>query len=533
MQTVSNILQGNPFSTPVGQLVERATDGAQSGEDWALLMAVCDAVNELEEGPRDALRAIRRRLTTSAGRSNSAVQYSLSVLETCVKNCGFRFHLMVAKRDFLDELVRLISPKNEPPQQIQDRVLGLLQAWSDAFRGRPELHEVERLVEELRSKGVEFPMTDLDFMAPINTPARSAASAAAASNNHDSMAVLPSNDFGADSGPVSPNRRPQQQSKQQQQQHHHSTQLHQQQQQVSGQRSRPIATPSPEQLAKLRSELDIVLGNVKVFNEMLNELSPDSVQPEDLSLLQELNRTNRQMQQRIVELVDVIANDEVVGELLRINDDLNNGFLRFDRFERYREANRQLQVQQQQQPSFNPMFNRPDALQQPPPVPASSQPPESQAAPLIDFSTPDEPKPSSIGQQLAGLQITQAGSQSVQQQQPLEQSDEFDMFANSRQAFDRNRAGMSGAAAYAGATDGGQQLATGLQNGLAQRTGMATAGGAASQTATSGVSSSDFNLFLQQQQQQNSSAGTAASSSDRSRTLKHRDDQPEDTLFAL
>uniref|UniRef100_A0A1I8GA71 VHS domain-containing protein n=1 Tax=Macrostomum lignano TaxID=282301 RepID=A0A1I8GA71_9PLAT len=441
MQTVSNILQGNPFSTPVGQLVERATDGAQSGEDWALLMAVCDAVNELEEGPRDALRAIRRRLTTSAGRSNSAVQYSLSVLETCVKNCGFRFHLMVAKRDFLDELVRLISPKNEPPQQIQDRVLGLLQAWSDAFRGRPELHEVERLVEELRSKGVEFPMTDLDFMAPINTPARSAASAAAASNNHDSMA--------------------------------------------------------------------------------------------DLSLLQELNRTNRQMQQRIVELVDVIANDEVVGELLRINDDLNNGFLRFDRFERYREANRQLQVQQQQQPSFNPMFNRPDALQQPPPVPASSQPPESQAAPLIDFSTPDEPKPSSIGQQLAGLQITQAGSQSVQQQQPLEQSDEFDMFANSRQAFDRNRAGMSGAAAYAGATDGGQQLATGLQNGLAQRTGMATAGGAASQTATSGVSSSDFNLFLQQQQQQNSSAGTAASSSDRSRTLKHRDDQPEDTLFAL
>uniref|UniRef100_A0A1I8HT97 VHS domain-containing protein n=1 Tax=Macrostomum lignano TaxID=282301 RepID=A0A1I8HT97_9PLAT len=443
MQTVSNILQGNPFSTPVGQLVERATDGAQSGEDWALLMAVCDAVNELEEGPRDALRALRRRLTTSAGRSNSAVQYSLSVLETCVKNCGFRFHLLVAKRDFLDELVRLISPKNEPPQQIQDRVLGLLQAWSDAFRGRPELREVERLVEELRSKGVEFPMTDLDSMAPINTPARSAASAAAASTNHDSIA--------------------------------------------------------------------------------------------DLSLLQELNRTNRQMQQRIVELVDVIANDEVVGELLRINDDLNNGFLRFDRFERYREANRQPQVQQQQQqPSFNPMFNRPDALQQPPPVPASSQPPEPQAAPLIDFSTPDEPKPSSIGQQLAGLQITQAGSQSVQQQQPLEQSDEFDMFASSRQAFDRNRAGMSGAAAYAGATDGGQQLATGLQNGLAQRTGIATAGGAASQTATSGVSSSDFNLFLQQQQQQNyTSAGTAASSSDRSRTLKHRDDQPEDTLFAL
>ena len=49
---------------------------------------------------------------------------------------------------------------------------GTYQTWADAFRGVPELKDVEKLYQELKAKGVEFPMTDLDSMAPIHTPAR-------------------------------------------------------------------------------------------------------------------------------------------------------------------------------------------------------------------------------------------------------------------------------------------------------------------------------------------------------------------------
>ena len=35
----------------------------------------------------------------------------LQVLETCVKNCGHRFHSLIAKKDFLDELTKIINPK--------------------------------------------------------------------------------------------------------------------------------------------------------------------------------------------------------------------------------------------------------------------------------------------------------------------------------------------------------------------------------------------------------------------------------------
>lgn len=52
----------------------------------------------------------------------------LKVLETCVKNCGHRFHALVATQDFVEGvLVRSILPKYNPPTILHDRVLSLIQ----------------------------------------------------------------------------------------------------------------------------------------------------------------------------------------------------------------------------------------------------------------------------------------------------------------------------------------------------------------------------------------------------------------------
>ncbi len=50
------------------------------------------------------------------------------VLESAVKNCGRRFHAQVATKDFLGELIKIIGPKNDPPQAVQEKVLSLIQA---------------------------------------------------------------------------------------------------------------------------------------------------------------------------------------------------------------------------------------------------------------------------------------------------------------------------------------------------------------------------------------------------------------------
>ena len=44
--------------------------------------------------------------------------------------------------------------------------------------------------------------------------------------------------------------------------------------------------PTPEQLGKIRSELDIVHGNISVMSEMLTEMTPGQEEPGDLQLLQ-------------------------------------------------------------------------------------------------------------------------------------------------------------------------------------------------------------------------------------------------------
>ena len=84
---------------------EQATDGDLASENWSLNMEICDLVNETEDGPRDAIKAIRKRLTQNAGKNYTIVMYTLTVLETCVKNCGKRFHILVCNKDFIQELV--------------------------------------------------------------------------------------------------------------------------------------------------------------------------------------------------------------------------------------------------------------------------------------------------------------------------------------------------------------------------------------------------------------------------------------------
>lgn len=63
-----------------------------------------------------------------------------------------------------------LGPKNDPPTELQEKVLTLIQSWSDAFQQYPELHGVTQVYQELKSKGIEFPMTNMDLMAPILTP---------------------------------------------------------------------------------------------------------------------------------------------------------------------------------------------------------------------------------------------------------------------------------------------------------------------------------------------------------------------------
>lgn len=97
------------------------------------------------------------------------------------------------------------------------------------------------------------------------------------------------------------------------------------------------AGASPDQIGKLQSELDIVSMNMTILSEMLTELKPNQESPADHKLLIDLVATCKEMQARIVDLIGKVSNDEITAELLRLNDELNNLFLRHQRFEKNRD----------------------------------------------------------------------------------------------------------------------------------------------------------------------------------------------------
>lgn len=57
------------------------------------------------------------------------------VLEACVKNCGYRFHVLVSAREFVEGvLVRTILPRNDPPLVVHDRILTIIQVRISTVR---------------------------------------------------------------------------------------------------------------------------------------------------------------------------------------------------------------------------------------------------------------------------------------------------------------------------------------------------------------------------------------------------------------
>ncbi|KAF4080133.1 hypothetical protein AMELA_G00166950 [Ameiurus melas] len=297
-----DFLIGNPFSSPVGQLIQKATKGSLESENWGMNMEICDIINETDEGPKDAMKAIKKRIV--GNKNFREVMLALTVLETCVKNCGQRFHVHVCTRDFVEGvLVRTILPKNNPPMVLHDRVLSLIQAWADAFRNVPALSGVVCVYDDLKKRGLEFPMTDLDALSPIHTPIRS----------------TPEN-----STPAPPAAVPTM----------HTANVESTHVSHIPQTNGAPAPISPEQKQKIRAELDLVKGNLMVMTEMMNQFRPGESSPADTGLLQQLYSVCKSMQNRVVELIPSLCEEELIGELLIVNDELNNAFIRYERFER-------------------------------------------------------------------------------------------------------------------------------------------------------------------------------------------------------
>ena len=85
---------------------------------------------------------------------------------------------------------------------------------------------------------------------------------------------------------------------------------------------------SPEAVLKIRADLGVTQTNMTILADMLTELQPGKEHPEDRSLLEQLHGPCRAMQTRLVELIAQVDDDGLTADLLEMNDNMNNLFLR-------------------------------------------------------------------------------------------------------------------------------------------------------------------------------------------------------------
>ncbi|XP_055366761.1 ADP-ribosylation factor-binding protein GGA1-like isoform X3 [Betta splendens] len=79
---------------------------------------------------------------------------ALLVLETCMKNCGKRFHNEVGKFRFLNELIKVVSPKylgSRSPEPVKKKVLELIYSWT---LGLPDETKITDAYQMLKKQGI-------------------------------------------------------------------------------------------------------------------------------------------------------------------------------------------------------------------------------------------------------------------------------------------------------------------------------------------------------------------------------------------
>ncbi|XP_006534332.1 TOM1-like protein 1 isoform X1 [Mus musculus] len=303
----------DPYATSVGHLIEKATFAGVLTEDWGQFLHICDIINTTQDGPKDAVKALKKRI--SKNYNHKEIQLSLSLIDMCVQNCGPSFQSLIVKKEFIkDTLVKLLNPRYTLPLETQNRILNFIKTWSQGFPGGVDVSEVKEVYLDLLKKGVQFPPSDGE-----------------------------------------PETR--------------------------------------QEIGKLHSELDMVKMNVKVMTAILMENTPGSENHEDIELLRKLYKTGREMQERIMDLLVVVENEDVTMELIQVNEDLNNAVLGYERFTR----NQQRLLEQKR--------NRTEATR-------TSSEPSAPSCDLLDLSpivpvpTPNEGALNSVNAQLSGLSVS-------------------------------------------------------------------------------------------------------------------------------
>ncbi|KAI0330289.1 VHS-domain-containing protein [Cubamyces sp. BRFM 1775] len=143
----------------VEMLITRACNPILGEPNYALHLEVADYINKKKANtPREAAMLIARLVNH---RNPHVAMLALALLETLVQSCGYPFHLQIATKEFLNELVRRFPERPPPfPGPVMQKILDLIHSWKEGIcvesRFKDDLGNIRDMHRLLTFKGYRF-----------------------------------------------------------------------------------------------------------------------------------------------------------------------------------------------------------------------------------------------------------------------------------------------------------------------------------------------------------------------------------------
>ncbi|XP_004706117.1 ADP-ribosylation factor-binding protein GGA2 [Echinops telfairi] len=277
----------------------KATDPSMLEQDWLAIQNFCEQVNTDPTGPTHAPWLLAHKIQSP---QEKEALYALTVLEMCVNHCGEKFHSEVAKFRFLNELIKLLSPKylgSWSTEKVKGRIIEILFSWMVWF---PEDIKIRDAYQMLKKQGIikQDPKLPMDKILPPPSPwPKSSIFDADEEKSKLLTRLLKSN--------------------------------HPEDLQAANQLIKNLVKEEQEKSEKVSkrvSAVEEVRSHVKVLQEMLSMYRRPGQAPPDQEALQVVYERCEKLRPTLFRLAsDTINDDDALAEILQANDLLTQGVL--------------------------------------------------------------------------------------------------------------------------------------------------------------------------------------------------------------
>uniref|UniRef100_A0A668AKB1 Golgi associated, gamma adaptin ear containing, ARF binding protein 3a n=1 Tax=Myripristis murdjan TaxID=586833 RepID=A0A668AKB1_9TELE len=275
--------------------LNKATNPSNRQEDWEYILGFCDQINKELEGPQISVRLLAHKIQSP--QEWEAIQ-ALTVLEACMKNCGRRFHNEVGKFRFLNELIKVVSPKylgDKVSERVKAKVIEMLYSWTVSLPDEAKIFEAYQM---LKTQGIvsvdpEIPLDNTLIPSPPPRPKNPVF------DNEEKSRRL---------AELLKSKKPED----------------------LQEANRLIKNMVKEdevriqRVTKQKSTLEEVNNSVKLLNEMLTHFSPEDSTDGDKELIRELYSDCDKLRRSVFQLAtETEDNDSSLGDILQASDDLS------------------------------------------------------------------------------------------------------------------------------------------------------------------------------------------------------------------